>query len=320
MPSSTLDDLADAYAHVSSGNAAAMDQLHSFAALLEQAQIPFLVLKGLDVLIRLYGIRGIRPLSDIDLLVHETDLGTLDRILIEAGYTRQIDGNPCYASPGNGLSFDIVTTLWYLDKEGLAELWADARPHELSPRSVTLLSADDLLIHLIAYAVIHRGALTPAWEQDLRLLLVRETMDWTSITSKARRDSLATPLFYGLSYLHRRMPALPIPESSLQLLAPAGGFERSLYWLLQRLVTTQPIPELGHFLIWLTRPTGQKWSSLRLTFFPRQRFLEYRYGIAPTHNPILTRCRRLGDLAGALLLLAARIARRLAPWPQRGEA
>lgn len=320
MPSSTLDDLAEAYCRVSSGNAAALDQFHALAALFERARIPFVVLKGLAVLIQFYGIRGTRPLSDVDLLVHEADLGAIDTLLTGAGYTRQIDGNPCYASPGNGLAFDLVTTLWYLDKQGLAELWANARPRILHSRTVSLLAADDLLIHLTAYAVIHRGALTPAWEQDLRLLLLRETIDWPAVTHKARQYSLSVPLSYGLTYLRHRMPALPIPESALQALTPAGFFERSLYWLLHRLVTAQPLPELGHFLIWLTRPAGGKWSSLRHIFFPPSDFLSYRYGTAAARRPVLTRCRRMVVLAGAALLLTTRIAQRLARWPQRGRA
>jgi len=320
MPSSTLDGLADAYAHVSSGNAAAMDTFHSFASLLERAQIPFLVLKGTDVLIRLYGIRGIRPLSDVDLLVHESDLATIDRLLTEAGYAPQIDGNPCYASPGHGLSFDLVTTLWYLDEQGLAELWTDARPHTLPPRSVMLLATDDLLIHLIAYAVIHRGALTPGWEQDLRLLLRRESIDWTSVIRKARRYLLTTPLFYGLSYLRRRMPTLPIPDSSLQLLAPSGCFQKILYRMLERLVTARPIPEIGHFLLWLTRPADQQLPWLRRAFFPPKRFLEYRYGTAAARTPWRIRCRRLVSLTRAVFILMTRIVRQLLWTPARDRA
>ncbi|MCS6293213.1 MAG: nucleotidyltransferase family protein [Nitrospira sp.] len=317
MPSSTLDDLADAYSRVSAGNAIMFEQFHAFAALLEQARIPFLVIKGLDVLVRLYGIRGTRPLSDVDLLVHETDLDAIDTLLTEAGYTRQIDGNPCYASPGNGLSFDIVTTLWYLDDQSLAELWANARPHVLHARTVSLLAADDLLIHLTVYAVIHRGALTPAWEQDMRLLLIRETIDWTAVTRKAGQYSLSIPLLYGLTYLRHRMPMLPIPNAFFQSMTPVGCFENSLYRLLQRLVTHQPIPELGHFLIWLTRPSGKKWPWLRRTFLPSKTFLGYRYGAAAARAPLVTRCRRFICLVWDVLILATRIVRRLLQWPLR---
>ena len=311
MLSSTLDDLADAYSRVSTGNAVVFEQFHAFATLLERAQIPFLVIKGLDVLVRVYGIRGTRPLADVDLLVHETDLDAIDCILIDAGYTRQIDGNPCYRSRGNDLAFDIVTTLWYLDDLSLAELWANAQPHVLHARTISLLAADDLLIHLTAYAVIHRGALTPAWEQDMRLLLLQESIDWTALSRKARQHSLSVPLLYGLTYLRHRRPMLPIPDAFLQTMAPVGWFENSLYWLLQRLVTNQPIPELGHFLIWLTRPAGKKWSWLCRTFIPSKTFLGYRYGAVATRAPLVTRCRRFIGLGWAMLTLATRIVRRL---------
>lgn len=320
MPSSTLDGLADAYARVSRGNAAALEQFHDLAALLERAQIPFLILKGLDVLIRLYGIRGTRPLADVDLLVRDSDLSMIDRILTEAGYRPQIDGNPCYTSPGNGLAFDLVTTLWYLDEQGLAELWRNARLHVLPQRTVSLLAPEDLLIHLTAYAVIHRGAFTAAWEQDLRLLLLRDRIDWESVASKSRQHALATPLFYGLTWLHQRMPDLPIPASTLHALAPAGVFDRGLLWLLGSLVTSRPIPEIGHLLIWLTKPTGQKWSWIFHTLFPSRPFLTYRYGAAATGRPILTRCRRIIGLASSGLILAARIIRRLASRPMRSPA
>lgn len=320
MPSSTLDDLADAYASVSAGNAAALEQFHACATLLEQARIPFLVLKGLDVLIRLYGLRGTRPLADVDLLVRETDLATVDLVLTQAGYTQQIDGNPCYASPGNGLAFDIVTSLWYLDQGGLAALWDNARSQRLPPRTVSLMAADDLLIHLTAYAVIHRGALTPAWEQDLSLLLRREVIDWAAVTSKARQYALSTPVFYGLHYLRHRLSALPIPESALQALTPVGWFETGLHWLLQKLVTPQPIPEIGHVLLWLTSPAGSKWAWLRQTCFPPQRFLAYRYGPAAIYAPLLTRGRRLLGLIWALVILTIRIARQLLRQPSRGPA
>lgn len=311
MLSSTLDDLADAYSRVSAGNAAVLEQFHAFATLLERAQIPFLVLKGLDVLVRCYGIRGTRPLSDVDLLVHETDLDAIDCILTEAGYARLIDGNPCYRSPGNALAFDILTTLWYLDDQGLAELWANAQPHVLHTRTISLLAADDLLIHLTSYAVIHRGTFTPAWEQDMRLLLLHESIDWTALTRKARQYSLSIPLLYGLTYLRHRMPTLPIPDAFLRTMTPVGCFENSLYRLLQRLVTNQSIPELGHFLIWLTRPAGKKWSWLCRTFIPSKTFLGYRYGAVATRAPLVTRSRRFIGLGWAMLTLATRIVRRL---------
>ena len=71
-------------------------------------------------------MRGTRPLSDVDLFVHEQDLPAIHRLLTESGFAQQIDGNPAYYSSRSTLSLDLVSELWYFDEEGLAALWARA--------------------------------------------------------------------------------------------------------------------------------------------------------------------------------------------------
>ena len=84
MPSSTLDDLLEAYTQVSIRNRAILEEFALIAQRFRQQGIACIVLKGADVLSRLYGVRGARPLSDVDLLVHESDLPTIDRELRRA--------------------------------------------------------------------------------------------------------------------------------------------------------------------------------------------------------------------------------------------
>ncbi len=122
MPSSTLDDLLDRYAYVSASNKTLLEGFARVAQLFQQNHIPFVLLKGADVLSRLYGVRGIRPLSDVDLLVREEDVPAIDRLLLPSGFVSQIDGNPAYFSPTLRLSLDLVTRLWYLDDQQLADV------------------------------------------------------------------------------------------------------------------------------------------------------------------------------------------------------
>ncbi|MFO0707713.1 MAG: nucleotidyltransferase family protein [Nitrospira sp.] len=318
-PSSTLDGLVEAYAGVSAANAAATEQFHAVADLFDREGIPFLVLKGFDVLVRYYGVRGTRPISDIDLLVHEQDLSRIDTLLIGAGYTRQIDGNPCYASPETGTLFDLTTSLWYLDQPGLALLWKHARTLTIPPKTVSTLGADDLLIYLLAYGVVHRGSFTPAWEQDLRLLLMRETPDWEAVVDTVQRCCLSTPVVHGLTYLHRRRPTLPIPEWVFFALAPTSRRERLTSWFLRRLVTKHQIPEIGHVLLWATSPAGTYWTRLRQILFPTNSFLQYRYGASATTAPVLTRLRRLLGLSHSGLILVRDIVVRLLTGPREGR-
>lgn len=320
MPSSTLDDLLERYSLVSTGNRSVLERFTRVAQQFQQAGIPFLLLKGADVISRLYGVRGSRPISDVDLLVHETDLPAIDALLTQLGFSPQIDGNPSYVSPGQGLSLDLVTTLWYLDKQGLADLWARAITRPFPPLTLACLATEDLFIHLTAYAVIHRGQVSAAFSQDLRLLIEKEPPDWPMIVTRAQQYGLKVPLYYGLTHVHTLFPRLMIPEYICSQLAPASRRERVLAWVLCKLVTTEPLPELGHLLMFLTQPRGKTLAWLARTLCPSSTFLSYRYGAASLVTPWKTRLMRLYDLVIAGLTLSGRLIRRLMLTPSRRVA
>ncbi len=320
MPSSTLDDLLEAYGKVSAANRTVLDGFVLVAQQFRQQDIAFLLLKGADVISRLYGVRGSRPLSDIDLLVHEVDLPAIDRLLTSLGFVQQIDGNPSYASSELHHSLDLVTSLWYLDEYQLADVWSRAIARPFPPITITCLSTEDLLIHLTAYAVVHRGQLSAAFSQDLRLLIEKESPDWPTIIAHARRYDLRVPLHHGLTHIRAVFPAVGIPDHVLSQLAPENPREEVLAWLFRKLVTTEPLPDLGHLLLFLTLKRGMKRSWLARTLFPSATFLTYRYGPAAARAPWTTRLARLCHLVHAGLLLSVRLIRRLAATGAKGTS
>ena len=311
MPSSTLDDLADAYTQISLINKRLLDAYEIVGQSFQQQGIQCILLKGADLLARLYGMRGTRPLSDVDLLVQEQDLPAIHRLLIEAGFTQQIDGNPAYISPQSTLSLDLVSNLWYLDEEGLAALWARARTRPLGQLMVKQLGSNDLLLYLMAYSVVHRGHLSPSFFTDLRLLIEKESLDWRTIVTEAIRWHLKIPLYHGLRRLASSHVTTDIPSTALQQLAPSTNAEQALAFLFQRLVTSQPLPELGHFLLCITQPSGRRLAWFRHTLFPSSRFLAYRYGCESVRRPWHTRINRWCHLARAATILIAHVLIRL---------
>lgn len=317
MPSSTLDDLLERYSLVSAGNRVVLEQFTLIARQFHQQGIAFLVLKGADLISRLYGVRGSRPISDVDLLVHERDLPAIDRLLAGLGFVQQIDGNPAYASIELGLSLDLVTTLWYLDERGLTEVWSRAIMRPFPPITISCLATDDLLIYLTAYAIVHRGQLSAAFSQDLKLLIEKESPDWSAIITEAKEHGLTVPVYHGLKHVWTIFPSVRIPEAVLFSLAPSNWYEHVLAWFLRTLVTTEPLPEVGHLLLFLTRPRGKKLACLGRMLYPSPVFLSFRYGRAGRDTPWRTRLLRIFDLAVAALTLSGRVFRRLVTSPSR---
>ena len=311
MPSSTLDDLADAYSQVSLINKRLLDECEIVGQTFHRNGIECLLLKGADLLSRLYGIRGTRPLSDVDLLVHAQDLPAIHRLLMGNGFSQQLDGNPAYLSSQSTLTLDLISELWYLDEQGLAELWARARSRPLGQIMVKQLASDDLLLYLVAYTVVHRGHFTPSFLTDLRLLIEKESLHWPTIVEEAARHHLKIPLYHGLRQLTLGDARTEIPSAVLQQLAPSTLSERVLNVLFRRLVTTQPLPELGHFLLWVTQAPGRRIAWLRRTLFPSSRFLAYRYGNESVIRPWRTRITRWWQLVNAGGLLISRMLIRL---------
>lgn len=311
MLSSTLDDLADAYTQVSLINKRLLDEYEIVGLAFQRQGIECILLKGADLLSRLYGVRGARPLSDVDLLVHEQDLPAIHQLLIEIGLTQQIDGNPAYYSSQSTLSLDLVSNLWYLDEEGLAGLWMRARTRSLGQLTVKQLDSNDLLLYLTAYSVVHRGHLSPSYFTDLQLLIEKEPLHWPALIEEAIRRHLKIPLYHGLRQSALSNSAIEIPSTVIQQLAPVTMAEQTLEFLFRRLVTTQPIPELGHFLLWITQPPGRRLVWLRRTLFPSLHFLAYRYGDEGVTRPGHTTITRWWQLARAANILIARMLVRL---------
>jgi hypothetical protein len=296
--------------------------LHRFASVAEsfhREEIRFVVLKGADVITRLYGIHGTRPLADVDLLIDGADLRRIDRILLAQEFVRQIDGNPSYAASDRSLSLDLITDLWYLDEGGLAELWSRTATRPFLSSSARCLAPEDLLIHLTAYAVVHRGHLSSTFTEDLGLLLKQEPLDWPAVVSRVRSAQLEIPILHGLAHVRARRPAVAIPEHVFRDLAPVSWPQAAMARFVRRLVTDRPLPNAGHLLLFLTARRGTKFSWLRSKLCPSPEFLAYRYGDAPLRKPWRVRAGRWLHLCTSGFGLAVAMVRRLAAPPARAS-
>jgi len=319
MPSSTLDNLVESYCAISEANQRRLAHLGHLLILFAQQRLDVMLLKGGDLLSRLYGVCGTRPLADIDLLVREEDVDAIDRLLRTQGFEPQIDGNPAYASADGGLILDITTSLWFLTADQLQDLWTRAVPRSIGQGSARVMTTEDLLLYLTAYTVVHRGYFSPAFFRDLALLIEEDRPDWNLVIERAIAWDLTIPLLHGLSTAGGSLQNPHIPAEVYTRLAPSGWWQPRLLALLRRLVTHQAIPELGHFLLVVTRPPTRWVGRLKESFFPPPAFLVHRYGPSGLRNPFKTRLQRILHLIASGAVLAWKIAVALVT-PTRQEA
>ena len=301
MNVAAIDNWIAAYSRVSCTNKTKLQTLKVVLARFYEQGIDYILLKGADLIPRLYGVLGMHPMVDVDLLVHDKDLPAIERILQELGYRTQIDGNPVFVDPDSTLALDIITEVWYVDDQHT--IWQRAVQRKFEGIPVKGMGGSDLLLYLIAYCVVHRGVLSDSFASDIALLVAKEDVDWNFVLDEATRCHLKIPIYHGLSFVVTRYAGTAIPHHVLMSLAPATLKERIWHGVLRKLVTDKPVAELGHLLLFLTQPGLNRWQWLKDRLFPPEAFFRYRYGHRWNTHPLLTRlCRPFSLLFQALRL------------------
>ena len=143
MNVSTADRLIESYALIGAANKRSLEQLRLVLTEFQAHGIMCVLLKGADIVQRLYGVWGLRPMVDVDLLVREHDLPAIDRIVTGLGYLPQIDGNPAYRSAEGTLALDLITEIWYTDDT--EDIWRRAVQRDLAGIPVKGMGALEII-------------------------------------------------------------------------------------------------------------------------------------------------------------------------------
>jgi hypothetical protein len=206
---------------------------------LEQAAVPTILLKG-PVLSRLvYADQTLRPYSDLDLTVRESDEHTVSKTLLATGLVEAPHGaeverlthahhvhgggafHRVFVVPGGGVMVEL-----HLDplQMGLrptleAARWERAQPApDLS--GALMLSPEDQIVQLSVHVHKH-GFSRLIWLKDLDLL-VRElggTIDWQLVQANARAEGVEGSVWYTL-WLAAKILGTPAPPEPMRALAP----------------------------------------------------------------------------------------------------
>ena len=203
-------------------------------AVLQDAGISVMASKGIVLALQYYPSPGMRPMSDVDLVVPRARaLEALDRLqaagwAMPAAVSRHWRGrrddmlalvSGVNLNHADGGELDVQ---WRLVHECVSEaadrrFWAAALPFEVGERQLLRPSPADLLFHVVVHG-LRPNELSPIrWIADAAMILRRDAaaIDWDELLDFADRMRLRHRLGLGLRYLKRTI-GLDLPDPALR--------------------------------------------------------------------------------------------------------
>jgi hypothetical protein len=235
LPSQTTERFKQAYYRTLSDNLRNQQALDILRRNLSPG-VPLLVLKGPALIERIYLNPALRPMTDIDLLIHPEHLPILKDCLHALNYGSPVQYPNIFIK--NKVIFDIHTDPFHADRIkqrleavplNLANLWQKAIPFA-NVENLFMLSLPDQILTLSVHALKH-GYDRNIWLFDilLSLKLAHKSNTWPQV-QKHCSDHNASPIL-ALSlhaiqiYLARNLPA---PICELQKSFPIGPIRRKI--------------------------------------------------------------------------------------------
>jgi hypothetical protein len=227
VPAPVRARLGAIHAAIWARNAVLVDRWTDLTARFDAAGIPCLTLKGMALVHRLYADLGLRPMTDIDVLVPREDHEAAGRVASDAGYEIRSDGAgdtlQGYTLFARG---DVFLDLhWHLARysrfDGIvdvdhAAVWQRARPLPGARAGRRTLAPEDMLLHLALHLTLGSEFGRLVWLTDIDALLrAHGSLDWEHVLSEASRWRIRAVLGYTLAVAHASLGS-PVPPEARQ--------------------------------------------------------------------------------------------------------
>jgi hypothetical protein len=204
--------------------------------------VPLLALKGLPLLDRYGGDLGLRPMSDVDLLVPRARAREALHALAADGWQlspplsrRELDDKLLsfhgWTLRSGRVEVDLHWASLIEDRspDADARLWARAERLAFLGRELSRPSPADLLFHVCVHGARFSRAMSVVWVPDGMRLIgpAGGGVDWPVLVGEARARRLQVPVRETLRFLSVELGA-PVPPEVLEALAPPEP--AWLYW------------------------------------------------------------------------------------------
>ena len=226
-------------------NALLDQELHRLLADWQSAGVPAIVLKGAALTATAYRNRALRPMRDLDVLVHRSDMPVVKDLLARAGY--EIDPNQrdriqwydrhhyhlAFEKPGASERRVRCEVHWQLERPGrrfaidTEGLWARAVSVRSGQHDIAVLSPEDTLLHLSLHVCKHRLAGGFRGFCDIAAVIAASgpCFVWEQACRRAEDWEIADLIYVPLVVTARLLHA-PVPSGVITRLARGADDER----------------------------------------------------------------------------------------------
>ncbi|MHB1270918.1 MAG: nucleotidyltransferase domain-containing protein [Thermoleophilia bacterium] len=219
-----------------------MRQLAEFipvAKALEDHGVPIMVLKGAAVVESIYGGDfGLRPMSDIDILVREQDWPKIYELLKKTVFkpagkdfsaimpklTRyDVEAHVQFASTsGSCLEFQFDLLTLGIGMRDVTGVWNRSQESVIEGIRVRVPGPEDQLLHMVVHANRH-GCARLKWLVDIvETLQNSDSLDWDLFLEIARKEKVAPCVYSTLIHIERLFGQRNVPQAVLDQLNPKG--------------------------------------------------------------------------------------------------
>lgn len=206
LPKWWIEQLEQTHATRAAAQERLAHELDDLAARLDRGRHEFILLKGPYSATRFYGALDRREFADLDVMIQRRDLGPVERLLLNAGYTRKsgvIVNSALTSRFTHALDFvkegAAVDLHWVLSANAAHALdydaiWRDRQRHTVRGREYAVLSDEyEVVFSLISiFKDVERGAARLKALVDLHFILLAldGRIDWQRFFENRRREKL----------------------------------------------------------------------------------------------------------------------------------
>jgi len=236
VPEASAQRLRDVYLHSHLKNTALLEQFNEVVSIVAVSGAALIPLKGAHLAIHVYEDPGLRPMSDLDLLIREDDLQAVRQALLDTGYeetTSDIEYLEHHhlgpLSKRGRVEVELHRGIAPLDapfKVDIAGLWtrADGAPAGTTARQ---MAPDDLLLHLCTHTAFNdelRVGLLAYCDIDATVRRYSGEMDWERFAETANLDGRSRFVYVALQ-ITARLLQTPFPSHVWRALEHASTDE-----------------------------------------------------------------------------------------------